>query len=93
MSKVTALALTGAFLLSTAPARAAEADRALLSTFCDAANIKGSTCKRAKGYPNADKRACDVTLTADRYGGKIHRFRQSAAGGQLRRRLRGAHDR
>ena len=71
MSKVIALALTGAFLLSTAPARAAETDRALLSTFCDAANIKGSTCKRAKGYPNAGKRACDVTLTADRYGGKF----------------------
>ena len=71
MSKVIAFALTGAFLLSTAPARAAETDRALLSTFCDAANIKGSTCKRAKGYPNAGKRACDVTLTADRYRGKF----------------------
>ena len=71
MSKVIALALTGPLLLSTVPARAVDADRALLSTFCDAANIKGSTCKRAKGYPNAGKRACDVTLTADRYRGKF----------------------
>src|SRR6516225_6950636 len=71
MSKVTALALTGAFLLSTAPARAAETDRALLSTFCDAANIKGSTCKRAKGYPDAPKRGCDVALRAERYSGKF----------------------
>ena len=56
--------------LPTAPSRAAESDRALLSTFCDGANIKGSTCKRAKGYPDAPKRGCDVTLTGDRYSGK-----------------------
>ena len=67
---VLALALI-ATLLSAAPACAAEADRALLSTFCDAANIKGSTCKRAKGYPNAGKRACDVALRGERYSGKF----------------------
>jgi hypothetical protein len=60
-----------AALLSAAPSRAAESDRALLSTFCDAANIKGSTCTRAKGYPNAPKRGCDVTLSEDRHSGKF----------------------
>jgi len=64
------LAITGA-LLPAAPAHAATTDRALLFTFCDAANIKGSTCKHAKGYPNAPKRGCDVTLRAERYGGKF----------------------
>jgi len=55
---------------SAVPSRAQTFDRALLSTFCDAANIKGSTCTRAKGYPNAGKRRCDVTLTAF-YGGRF----------------------
>ena len=65
-----ALALTAA-LLRAAPTRATDADRALLSTFCDAANIKGSTCKRAKFYPNAGRRACDVALREERYSGKF----------------------
>jgi hypothetical protein len=43
----------------------------LLSTFCDAANIRGSTCKRAKGYPHAGTRGCDVKLTNDRYRGRF----------------------
>jgi hypothetical protein len=46
-------------------------DRALLATFCDAGNIKGKICKHAKGYPNAGKRGCDVTLTGDRARGKF----------------------
>ena len=65
----TALAL-GACLLAAA-AHANDADRALLATFCDAANIKGSACTRAKGYPNAGNRSCDVKLTADRYSGRF----------------------
>jgi hypothetical protein len=70
----TLLVLLLAFIatsLPTAPIRATETDRALLSTFCDAANIKGSTCTRAKGYPNAPEDDCDVTLTAGRYSGKF----------------------
>jgi hypothetical protein len=60
-----------ATLFPVAPSRAAESDRALLSTFCDAANIKGSTCTRAKGYPDAPRRGCDVALRAERYSGKF----------------------
>ena len=52
-------------------ARAEDADRALLSTFCDAADTKGSTCQRAKSYPNAGNRGCDVTLTEDRHSGRF----------------------
>ncbi len=46
-------------------------DRALLSTFCDAGDIKGGTCKRAKGYPNAPRRGCEVTLSGDRHRGRF----------------------
>lgn len=60
-----------ALLLPGAPARAQATDRALLSTFCDAANIKGSTCKRARGYPDAPGHGCDVTLTESRHSGKF----------------------
>src|SRR5450631_1119932 len=67
---MTALAFGGACLVATA-ARADDADRALLSTFCDAANIKGSVCTRAKGYPNGGDRGCDVKLSADRYSGRF----------------------
>jgi len=66
-----ALPFAIASLSAAAPARAQNADRALLSTFCDAANIKGSTCKRAKGYPDTGQRDCDVTLKADRSNGKF----------------------
>ncbi len=53
------------------PARAADNDRALLATFCAPADIQGSTCKRAKGYPNAPRSGCEVTLNEDRYSGKF----------------------
>ena len=46
-------------------------DRALLSAFCAPANIKGSTCTRAKAYPNAAGRRCDVKLTGERYSGRF----------------------
>jgi hypothetical protein len=56
----------------TPPARAqAPSDRALLATFCDAGNIAGKTCKRAKFYPNAPRRGCDVTLTGGHYTGRF----------------------
>jgi hypothetical protein len=74
MSKTisTAFALLfGSLLFATTPARAADTDRALLSTFCAPADIQGSTCKRAKSYPNAGRSACDVTLNEDRYSGKF----------------------
>jgi hypothetical protein len=45
------------------------ADRPLLATFCDAADIKGSACRRAKGYRSGKR--CDVKLTPDRYSGKF----------------------
>ena len=70
LTAIFALSLFAAFLPVTAT-HAAESDRALLSTFCDAANIKGSTCTRAKGYPNAPKRGCDVALRTERYSGKF----------------------
>jgi hypothetical protein len=60
------------FLLP-APATLAQdaTDRALLATFCDAANIKGSTCKRARGYPDQENRVCDVRLSPARHSGKF----------------------
>jgi len=45
------------------------ADRPLLATFCDAANIKGSACTRAKNYRSG--RRCDVKLRPDRTSGKF----------------------
>jgi hypothetical protein len=60
-----------AFPLDNTTARAADTDRALLATFCAPADIHGSTCKRAKGYPDAGRRGCDVTLNEDRYSGKF----------------------
>jgi hypothetical protein len=67
---IIALTMSGACLVA-APARADGGDRALLSTFCDAANIKGSACTRARGYPNGGDRGCDVKLSADRTGGRF----------------------
>jgi hypothetical protein len=64
-----ALLLVSAFLPTAV--HADEMDRALLSTFCDAGNIQRATCKRAKFYPNAGRRGCDVKLTAGRYSGKF----------------------
>lgn len=49
--------------------KASAADRPLLATFCDSANIKGSACTNAKGYRSG--RRCDVKLTPDRHGGKF----------------------
>jgi hypothetical protein len=72
MPKAGPFALTllfGSALLAF-PARAQD-DRALLATFCDASNITGKACKRARGYPNAPRRGCDVTLTGDRSIGKF----------------------
>jgi len=54
-----------------ATAQSDQADRALLSTFCDAANIQGAACKRAKFYPDAGRRRCAVKLTPDRYSGNF----------------------
>ena len=67
---MTALAIGGACLVAT-PARADATDRALLATFCDTANIHGPACTRAKGYPNAGDRGCDVKLSADRHSGRF----------------------
>ncbi|WP_076861543.1 hypothetical protein [Bradyrhizobium mercantei] len=61
------LFVTSQFISS--PARAEDSDRALLATFCAPANIKGSTCTRAKSYPGG--RACDVKLTKERYTGRF----------------------
>lgn len=67
-----AMALALGVLLTTTPTHAQDAsDRALLATFCDAGNIKGSTCKRAKGYPDQAKRVCDVKLSPARHSGKF----------------------
>jgi len=65
-----ALALGAAPLLAS-PARAQTTDRLLLSTFCDAANIKGATCKRAKFYPGGGRQGCDVTLNPDHISGRF----------------------
>jgi hypothetical protein len=64
-----ALAITGALSVVPAPAQAQTPDQALLKTFCDPANIQGSTCKKAKNYPGG--KACDVMLIEDRYSGKF----------------------
>ena len=52
-------------------AGAQENDRALLATFCNLSEIDGSTCKKARQYPNAGDRTCDVKLTPDRHRGKF----------------------
>ena len=49
--------------------KAPSADRPLLATFCDAANIKNSACTRARRYPGGKR--CDVKLRPDRYSGKF----------------------
>ncbi|MES5489088.1 hypothetical protein QMZ05_40625 [Bradyrhizobium sp. INPA03-11B] len=61
------LFVTSQFISS--PAHAEDSDRALLATFCASANIKGSTCTRAKSYPGG--RACDVKLTKEHYAGRF----------------------
>lgn len=65
-------ALCGAALsATTTTARAEDNDRALLATFCAAANIKGSACARARSYPGVAGRACNVKLTTERYAGRF----------------------
>lgn len=66
---VVALAFGGACLLAAAAAHSEDVDRALLSMFCDAASIERATCKKASNYPGG--RACDVTLSKERYSGKF----------------------
>ncbi|WP_143278333.1 hypothetical protein [Bradyrhizobium sp. UFLA03-84] len=66
---VLAPALYTAIPFISSPVRAEDGDRALLATFCAGANIKGSTCTRAKSYPGG--RACDVKLTKERYAGRF----------------------
>ena len=68
---IPALAALAFACLLASPAHADDADRALLLTFCDAASIQGSACTRARSYPNAGNRACDVKLTADRTSGRF----------------------
>lgn len=69
---IAALALGAAVVLAASPAVAQDpANRILLATFCDAANIKGDTCSHAKGYPAAGKRNCEVRLLRDRYTGRF----------------------
>jgi hypothetical protein len=60
-------------LLFTSPTFAQDSsNRTLLATFCDAANIKGDSCRRAKGYPaSGPKRGCDVKLLGDRFAGRF----------------------
>jgi hypothetical protein len=55
--------------LAQARDKTSNADRPLLATFCDAVNIKGSACSRAKGYRSGKR--CDVKLRPDRYSGKF----------------------
>jgi len=70
---VAAMALGGALTVAAIPTLAqAPSDRALLATFCDAGNIKGDTCTRAKGYPASGRKSgCDVKLLKDRFSGKF----------------------
>ena len=72
MSKsIPALAALAIACLLVSPARADDDDRALLATFCAAEDIEGSACKRAKDYPDAGSRTCDVKLTSDRHSGRF----------------------
>jgi hypothetical protein len=68
-----AISLAIIFLLPASPTLAQDAsNRALLATFCDAGNIKGDTCTRAKGYPASGRKSgCDVKLLGDRFSGKF----------------------
>jgi hypothetical protein len=65
------LAFASCIILLISSSLAQTSDRALLATFCDTGNIKGKTCTRARAYPNAPKKGCDVTLTGDRAIGKF----------------------
>ncbi len=49
--------------------KASAADRPLLATFCDSANIKGSACTNAKVIPQ--RQALRRQAAPDRHGGKF----------------------
>jgi hypothetical protein len=69
-STATLLVLAAVFAVVPATAKAQATDQqTLLSAFCDPADVEGSTCKKAKGYPGG--RACDVKLGEERYSGKF----------------------
>ena len=65
-----ALAIGGALSFAR-PATAQVTDRLLLAAFCDLGNIEGSTCRKARQYPDAGSRACDVKLSQERYSGQF----------------------
>ncbi len=73
-----ALAALAVSCLLSPLAHAQDGDRALLATFCDAADITGSACNKTKNYPNAEDGTCDVSLNPDRYSGRF-----TASGHQL----------
>jgi hypothetical protein len=63
-------AITLGGLLAAIPAGVrAEDDAKLLATFCAAKDIKGSTCRNARGYQSG--MVCDVKLGEDRYRGRF----------------------
>ena len=69
---VFALPLAATFLLASPTLAQDASDRALLATFCDAGNIKGDTCTRAKGNPASGRKSgCEVKLLGDRFSGRF----------------------
>jgi hypothetical protein len=68
ISVLISLLLCGAF---AERAGAAATDRVLLSLFCEPGAIQGATCKRARDYPAAEERPCDVTLQPRRQQGRF----------------------
>jgi hypothetical protein len=74
MSNSIRIALTlAAVVFAPSPTLAQDtATRTLLATFCDAPNIHGDSCKRAKGYPGfGGKGGCEVKLLGDRFAGRF----------------------
>ena len=61
--------LPGGAAFALAGDTAPNVDRPLLATFCDAADIKGSACSRAKRYRSGKR--CEVKLQPDRYSGQF----------------------
>ena len=84
--------LSAARYLFARPARAEDADRALLATFCDPADIDGSACTKAKSI--SERRHPRLRRQTDR-GSPWWPIRcrgPPAPGDQLRKRLRAACD-
>ncbi|MGJ4972405.1 MULTISPECIES: hypothetical protein [unclassified Bradyrhizobium] len=73
MTKVFSILLSLLLLCHAFPgiAEAAATDRALLSLFCAPGAIAGTTCKRARSYPDSEGRRCDVTLRPERQQGRF----------------------